>query len=179
MQRYASPVTNGLDTAQMAAWRAFLVAHSMVSKVLEAELLLRHGMPLATYDVLVQLSETPEHRLRMSELADAVVLSRSGLTRLIDRLERERLVRRESCPSDLRGTMAVLTEEGWSALRAAAPTHLEGVIEHFTALLEPAELAVLAQALGRVAAAAHPAASRVVAAECTQVTDVAATAQLS
>src|SRR5687767_11095724 len=96
---------------------------------LEAELLAEHQLPLAWYDVLVQLAHAPGRRLRMAELAERVLLSRSGLTRLVDRLVREGLVVRDSCSSDGRGVNAVLTEHGLTRLRAAAPTHLRGIGE--------------------------------------------------
>ena len=93
-------------------------------------------MPLGWYDVLLQLVEAPGHRLRMAELADLVLLSRSGLTRLVDRLQAEGLVRREPSKDDARGTYTVLTEAGLGRLRGAAPVHLAGVrrhwLEHFT-----------------------------------------------
>ena len=92
----------------------------MVTRRLEADLLAEHQLPLASYDVLVQLVEAPERRLRMTELAERVLLSRSGLTRLVDRLEREGLVRREACDDDARGLFAVLTEDGFQRLRAPA-----------------------------------------------------------
>ncbi len=102
----------GLTSAELAAWRGFLRAHATVVRALEGDLQAEHDLPLASYDVLVQLSEAPDRRLRMTELADRVLLSRSGLTRLADRLEREGLLTREPCPSDARGTLAVLTEAG-------------------------------------------------------------------
>ena len=81
----------------MLAWRRFLRAHALVTRRLENDLMAEHQLPLACYDVLVQLVEAPDRRLRMTELAERVLLSRSGLTRLVDRLEREGLVRREAC----------------------------------------------------------------------------------
>jgi DNA-binding MarR family transcriptional regulator len=141
-----------LSREQMRVWRAFLRAHAEVTRRLEADLLAEHRLPLASYDVLVQLVESrPEHRLRMTELADRVLISRSGLTRLIDRLEREGLVRREPCESDARGLFAVLTPEGYERLRSATGTHLRGVNDYMLAHIEPAELDVLGEALGRVA----------------------------
>ncbi|HMA46028.1 MAG TPA: MarR family transcriptional regulator [Frankiaceae bacterium] len=140
-----------VDARGMRAWRAFLRAHSLVLRALEAELEAAHELPLASYDVLVQLAEAPERRLRMSDLADAVLLSRSGLTRLVDRLEREGLVARQSCPSDARGTLAALTPAGLARLRRAAGTHLRGVARHFTSPYTSAELDALADLLGRLA----------------------------
>lgn len=140
----------------MRAWRALLRAHARATRVLEAELEEAHNLPLASYDVLVQLTESPEGRLRMSELADAVLLSRSGLTRLVDRLEREGLVERTSCPSDARGTFAALTEAGRSRLREASGTHLRGVATHVLSHFSPAELDVLGDLLGRVGGESEP-----------------------
>jgi DNA-binding MarR family transcriptional regulator len=139
-----------LSTAELTAWRTFLRAHAQVTRKLEAELVAEHGLPLPSYDVLLQLAEAPERALRMTELADRVLLSRSGLTRLVDRLEREGLVRREDCPTDARGTLAVLTDTGLDRLRQAAPTHLRGIGEHVTSRLTPDEVATLTVLLGRL-----------------------------
>jgi DNA-binding MarR family transcriptional regulator len=135
----------------MRAWRNLLRAHAQVTRILEGELDERHNLPLASYDVLVQLSEAPGRALRMSELADAVLLSRSGLTRLVDRLVKEGLVERRSCPSDLRGTLAALTPAGFDRLRAASGTHLRGVARHVLSCYSPDELEVLGNLLGRLA----------------------------
>lgn len=140
--------------AQLVAWRMFLGAHASVTRRLEAELLAAHDLPLATYDVLVQLAEVPGGRLRMSELAGAVLLSRSGLTRLVDRMERDGLVARQSCPSDARGTFTVLTPEGRRRLREAAPTHLDGVRRYVTGRFSAPELATLEALLSRLIAPA-------------------------
>ena len=134
----------------MLAWRRFLVAHATVIRRLEADLLAEHRMPLASYDVLVQLVEAPEHRLRMTELAQRVLLSRSGLTRLVDRLEREGLVRRDPCDSDARGMFAVITDEGYTRLREATPTHLSGVSRYVVGQLEPEELAQLGRIMTHI-----------------------------
>ncbi|HEU0130192.1 MAG TPA: MarR family transcriptional regulator [Mycobacteriales bacterium] len=141
----------GLTHVELDAWRAFLRAHARVTRVLDAELAAECDLPLGSYEVLLHLNEAPGGRLRMTDLADRVLLSRSGLTRLVDRLERDGLLRRESCPSDLRGTNAVLTDAGLDRLRAAAPVHLRGVREHMLDALTEDELRVLAEALGRVA----------------------------
>lgn len=137
------PGAEPLSLQELGAWRAFLRAHSQISRVLEAELVAEHELPLASYDVLLQLAESDGRRLRMTELADRVLLSRSGLTRLVDRLERDGLVTREACPNDARGTHAVLTDAGLGRLRAAAPTHLRGVSERVTSRLTEAELSQL------------------------------------
>lgn len=142
--------TVGLTEAQSLAWRSFLRAHAQISRVLESELVAAHDLPLASYDVLVQLSEAPGRGLRMTELAERVLLSRSGLTRLIDRLERDGLVARQACPSDLRGTHAVLTDRGLARLREAWPTHLAGVVAHVTSRLDDAETVELGRLLGKL-----------------------------
>ena len=144
------PVHQGLTSAEQTAWRTFLRAHSTVVRALEAELLAEHDLPLASYDVLVQLSESPDQRLRMTELADRVLLSRSGLTRLADRLEREGLITRQPCPSDARGTLAVLTDAGLTRLREAWPTHLRGVEQHVTGRLTADEIEQLAALLSKI-----------------------------
>jgi DNA-binding MarR family transcriptional regulator len=135
--------TQVLNETELGAWRVFLRAHAQITRKLEADLLAEHDLPLASYDVLLQLAESPGRRLRMTELADRVLLSRSGLTRLVDRLERERLVERAACPNDARGTHAVLTDAGLDRLRSAAPTHLRGISEHVTSRLTHEELGQL------------------------------------
>lgn len=141
----------GLDDVQMAAWRNFLTAYRRVVDQLSNELRDTEDLPLSWYDVLVQLSEAPDGSLRMLELADAVLLSKSGLSRLVDRMQTAGLVRRETCEGDGRGVMAVLTDTGRQRLVDAAPTHVRGVRQHFVDVLEPDETAVLASALQRVA----------------------------
>ncbi len=140
----------GLPAAALDTWRGFLRAHATIVRALESELVAEQGMPLATYDVLVQLSEAPGRALRMTELADRVLLSRSGLTRLADRLCKDGLLRREACADDARGTLAVLTDAGLQRLRQAWPTHVRGVCEHFADRLTEPELADLGRLLSRV-----------------------------
>lgn len=140
-----------LSDQQLAAWRLFLRAHARVIRRLEADLMAQHQLPLGSYDVLVQLVEAPGRRLRMSELAERVLLSRSGLTRLVDRMEREGLVRREPCEDDARGLYTVLTDAGYDRLRGASGTHLRGVLEHGTGRLDDAEAHELADLLARIA----------------------------
>jgi DNA-binding MarR family transcriptional regulator len=136
---------------RVAVWRDFLRAHATITRELERELMSEAGMPLAWYDVLLQLVEAPHHRLRMAELADRVLLSRSGLTRLIDRLQAEGLVRREPSPNDARGTFTVLTPAGFDRLRRAAPVHLAGIQAHWMAHFSDDELRELGRLLGRLA----------------------------
>ena len=125
---------------QLASWRSFLRAHAYLSRVLEAELLADQQLSLASYDVLLQLAEAPGRRLRMTELAAAVLLSRSGVTRLVDRLEKAGLVTRGRVASDGRGVAAELTPAGLDRLRNAAPTHLAGVLRHFVSRLDRDDL---------------------------------------
>jgi len=134
----------------LGAWRQFLTAHARVVAVLEAELDAQRNLPLAWYDVLVQLEEAPDHRLRMTGLAGAVLLSKSGLTRLIDRMKSAGLV--ERCPDDAdrRGVWVSLTPAGHERLRDAAPIHLRGVREHFTSHLSAADAATLEEVFARI-----------------------------
>ena len=143
------PVTNALTAPEQAAWRAFLRAHATLVRRLEGELVAEHDLPLPSYDVLVQLSEAPDRRLRMTELAERVLLSRSGLTRLVDRLVRDGLVERQACPDDARGTLAVLTHSGLERLRTAWPTHLRGVAAHLSRL-SPQEVEQLSLLMGKL-----------------------------
>src|SRR5213083_3320058 len=114
--------SNHCTDSEVRTWVRFLAAHASITRELEARLMGAHGLTLSDYDVLVQLARAPERKLRNIELAKAVVLTRSGVTRLVDGLERDGLVRRASCPSDKRGTFVALTSEGLERLRAAAGT---------------------------------------------------------
>lgn len=141
------------DPDRLAVWRLFLEAHAVVTDRLGRELEAECHLPLTWYDVLLQLAGAPDRRLRMRDLADAVLLSRSGLTRLVDRMESAGLVVREATATDRRGADAVLTDAGRAALRRAAPVHLRGVQEHFAAHLTEEGLGSLREALCRVVAA--------------------------
>jgi DNA-binding MarR family transcriptional regulator len=136
---------------ELAAWRAFLRAHAVLTRALEAELLAEQDLSLAAYDVLVQLAEAPERRLRMTELAELVLLSRSGVTRLVDRMEKSGLVSRCPVESDGRGVAAQLTDAGLSRLRTASRTHLTGVARHFAARLDDEDRAALERISRRLA----------------------------
>jgi DNA-binding MarR family transcriptional regulator len=133
-----------LSELELAAWRGLLRVHSALVRELDAELEQVHDLPLSSYDVLIYLRAAPGKRLRMAELADSVLLSRSGVTRLVDRLVREGLIVRDACESDGRGAFAVLTEEGEELLARARPTHLAGVRERFLRHFSKAELQTLA-----------------------------------
>jgi DNA-binding MarR family transcriptional regulator len=135
---------------RLDAWRTFLYAHAQVRRQLERELQAEQSMSLADYELLLILAYSDARRLRMSELADRLALSRSGATRLIDRLEADALVRRVSCDTDRRGQWAQLTDAGYERLRGASPTHLRGVAEHFLDRIPPGELESLRSTLDRV-----------------------------
>ncbi|MDA3626237.1 MarR family transcriptional regulator [Saccharopolyspora oryzae] len=117
--------------SELLAYRSFLRAHARVTRCLEGDLIAEQRLTLAAYDVLEALVEAPERRLRMTELADVVLLSRSGVTRLVDRLERLGLVQRVRVDSDGRGVQAVITERGENRLRTAVATHRNGVARYF------------------------------------------------
>lgn len=140
-----------LSLSELAAWAGFLRAHAALVHELDRQLETAHGLPLTQYEVLLHLEGAPEHRLRMSELARSVLLSQSGVTRLVDRLQQRGLVVREGCPEDRRVLYARLTPDGASALAAARPTHLAGVRELFLRHFDDGELRTLAGAFERLA----------------------------
>src|ERR671918_2476056 len=133
-----------LNSEELAAWRGLLRAHAGITKALDAELLREHDLPLSSYEVLLFLADSPRGRLRMSELADGVLLSRSGLTRLVDRMERDGLLRRQRCEDDQRGFFAEITDEGRELFSRARRTHLDGVRERFLNHLSTDEQRTLA-----------------------------------
>jgi DNA-binding MarR family transcriptional regulator len=139
-----------LTPTELGAWRGLLRVHAALVRALDADLAAAHELPLTSYDVLIYLGEAPDKRLRMAELADRVLLSRSGVTRLVDRLEREGLIARDSCTSDGRGSFAVLTDAGEELLARARPTHLAGVRERFLRHFSDEELQTLARYWERV-----------------------------
>lgn len=120
-------MTRWLDTEQQQAWRAFLEAITHLQSALDAQLQAEAGMPHGYYEILVRLSESPDRRMRMSALADAASSSRSRLSHAVAQLEARGWVRRDPCPEDRRGLVATLTDEGFAALAAAAPGHVEAV----------------------------------------------------
>ena len=135
-----------LSPEKQRAWVGFLRAHAAITRELDAELERAHGVALTSYDVLVQLAHSECGFMRMSELADAVVLSRSGITRLVERLERQGYVERCRVEGDSRGVSAKLTESGLELLRACGPTHVDGVRRRFLERLDEDELHGLAGA---------------------------------
>jgi DNA-binding MarR family transcriptional regulator len=141
------------ERAELAqsAWRGLLRAHACLAKRLDAELERAHHLPMSSYEVLHQLDHSPGGRMRMCDLAEQAQLSRSGLTRLVDRLEREALLERCSCEHDARGSYACLTEAGRERLQEARGTHLAVVREHFFSRFTESELAALADMWERIA----------------------------
>jgi DNA-binding MarR family transcriptional regulator len=135
---------------RLAVWRDFLRTHSHLIKLLEQDLLAQRKIPLGSYDVLVQLAEAPGHRLRMSELAEAVLLSRSGLSRLVDRLQKDGLVLRQPDPCDARGLFTVLTDKGRDTLRDASQVHLAGIARLVVHRLTEPELRLLADLMSKL-----------------------------
>ncbi|MEV4196986.1 MarR family winged helix-turn-helix transcriptional regulator [Micromonospora globbae] len=136
-------MTRWLDPDEQRTWRAFLAATRGLMETLDRELQRDAGMPHAYFEILVRLSEAPERRLRMSELADATGSSRSRLSHAVARLEDAGWVRREDCPTDRRGQIAHLTDAGFATLAAAAPGHVEGVRRHLFDALTPAQVTQL------------------------------------
>jgi len=139
-----------LDELEMHAWRSLLRAHSRLIGRLDADLQASQGMSVTDYGVLVELSEGEEGRMRMSELAERLLLSPSGLTRRLDSLVAGGLVERHRCPTDRRGAYAVLTPAGQARLQAVAPDHVDQVRRHFVSRLSRRQLAALADALDKV-----------------------------
>ncbi|MFG1778132.1 MarR family winged helix-turn-helix transcriptional regulator [Micromonospora sp. NPDC049048] len=133
-------MTRWLDPDEQRTWRAYLTASRALMEALDRELQRDAGMPHAYYEILVRLSEAPRRQLRMSDLAEASGSSRSRLSHAVARLETAGWVRRDECPTDRRGQIAVLTDEGFAALAAAAPGHVEGVRRHLFDALTPAQV---------------------------------------
>jgi DNA-binding MarR family transcriptional regulator len=149
-------VETDLSETELRAWQALLHAHHQVIRKLDAELREEHGLPLNAYDVLLRLARAPGRRLRMTELADRVMMSPSGLTRVVDRLVDDGLVQRDRSDQDARVMLARLTDQGRRVLRQAARTHLRGIREHFTGQLSQAQLRDVAAALETIAGPHQP-----------------------
>lgn len=147
--RHGDGDASQLTADEFLAWRGFLRAHQALVRVLDEELEQETGVPFVQYDVLVQLANAGG-RLRMRDLAGRLLVSRSGATRLIDRMERDGTVSRERCSRDGRGQYAVLTPEGYARLDAARPTHLRGVRHRFLAQVDDAQLLAIGAAFTRV-----------------------------
>jgi DNA-binding MarR family transcriptional regulator len=145
-------VTRWLNEEQQKNWRAWLSASQLLNDRLSRELQETHGLTIADYEILVRLSEAHDRRLRMSDLAEQTLSSRSRLSHQIDRMEKAGLVDREVCENDRRGSFAVLTEPGWVALVDAAPDHVASVRAHLVDQLSDEDFAALGAACQQVAA---------------------------
>jgi DNA-binding MarR family transcriptional regulator len=143
--------TRWLDRNQQRAWRAYLVGTTLLMERLDRDLRENHDLSLPEYEILVRLSEAPEHRLRMAELADSVKNSRSRITHTIARMERAGLVHRRQCASDGRGVFAMLTEKGQALLVEAAPCHVESVRNSMIDVIAPEDLMAVGRAFRAVA----------------------------
>ncbi len=144
-------MTQWLSADEQQSWRAWIAATTLLPEVLGRDLQCESGLTLPDYEILVRLSESPDRRIRMSDLAERTLASRSRLSHQVDRMEKAGLVSRESCADDRRGSFAVLTEKGWESLVAAAPTHVSSVRAHLVDVLSPEEFA----SLGRMCAKVH------------------------
>jgi DNA-binding MarR family transcriptional regulator len=139
-----------LDAAQQRDWRAFIEGSVRLWDLLDRDLKAKHGLTTAEYEILVRLSEAPDRRLRMAELAESASQSRSRLSHTCGRLEDKKLVRRETCPGDKRGVFAMLTDEGFATLQRAAHDHVAAVRELFVNVIEPSDLEALGRAFRAV-----------------------------
>ncbi len=147
---YTASMEKELAQSRLTAWRSFLIAHAALINQIERRLQEAAVVPLSWYDVLFALYKAPNQRLRMNELASAIVLSRSGLTRLVDRLEAEGLLARERSSADRRGAYAVLTTKGVAAMRLAWPVYEQGIAEHFARFLSEEEARVITEVFQRM-----------------------------
>jgi DNA-binding MarR family transcriptional regulator len=138
-----------LNPTEMAAWRRYIVASRRLLEALDSDLA-DHELSMPDYEILAQLSDAPERRMRMSELADVAMLSRSRLSHRMKVMEKAGWVRREACPVDKRGFFAVMTAKGWKAIEAAAPDHVDSVRRRFVDLLSKDDQLILAEIFSRV-----------------------------
>jgi DNA-binding MarR family transcriptional regulator len=153
MQEKSAPDASTAETRATTAadaWGALLRVHATLVPLLDRELQAAHRLPLAWYDVLLELNSGPDRRLRMSELGERVTLSRTRVSRLVDEMSAAGLVRREANPDDRRSAYAVLTTRGRNLFRQAAPTYLKGIDERFGSELTIAELTIIKEALEKV-----------------------------
>jgi DNA-binding MarR family transcriptional regulator len=140
-----------LSDDEQRAWRAFVTGSQLLMHQLGRELQSEQGLTHNDYEILVRLSEAPDRQMRMTDLAESCLLSKSRLSHQVTRMEEAGLVTRADCPSDRRGAFAVLTAEGMLRLEQAAPMHVEGVRRHFLDQLTADELEVVGRVLGKVA----------------------------
>ncbi|HYR92926.1 MAG TPA: MarR family transcriptional regulator [Methylomirabilota bacterium] len=143
-----------LSEAELRAWEAFLRAYAATSHVLERIAESRGGLPLGEHFLLIQIARGPQAGIRPTDLTARSLLTKSGVTRALDRLEASGLVERRTCPSDKRGYLVVVTPQGQRLLRRSAPDHLRAIAKHFAEPLSSDELSVLTDAMERIAATA-------------------------
>jgi DNA-binding MarR family transcriptional regulator len=141
---------NGLEGVELDAWRGYLLSHAAIRRALDADLLTLHGLTARDYEVLLFLAQEDGRRLAMSALSERTMLTRSGVTRLIDGLAKSGLIERVSCPEDLRVSYAQLTDAGYQRLREASRTHIAGVQSVFLSHFSEEEIGTLAELLGRL-----------------------------
>ncbi|RFU43529.1 MarR family transcriptional regulator [Actinomadura logoneensis] len=139
-----------LGAAQQRDWRAFVDGSVRLTEIMDRDLKAKHGLSVSEYEILVRLSEAPERRLRMAELAEHASQSRSRLSHTCSRLESKGLVRRDNCPNDKRGVYAFLTDAGFEALDRAARDHVETVRDYFVDVVDPADLEAIGRAFTAV-----------------------------
>ena len=138
-----------LNPAELKAWRQYIIASRRLLDALDEDLA-SHDLSMADYEVLAQLSDAPDRSMRMSELAELAMISRSRLSHRIKVMEQAGWVRREACPDDKRGSFAIMTPKGWKAIVAAAPDHVESVRTRFLDVLDKADQKLLAEIFERV-----------------------------
>lgn len=143
-------MTTASDDQRLASWRAFLLTYATVMRELEREMQQEQDLPLTWYDILAHLDSAPRGAVRMQKLAETVLLSRSGLTRLVDRMELSGLVERHPCEEDRRGTYAVITNRGEESLMEAMPGHINSIEDHFLRYLDVFDVQALLRVLTKV-----------------------------
>ncbi|MGO9821578.1 MAG: MarR family winged helix-turn-helix transcriptional regulator [Solirubrobacteraceae bacterium] len=146
----ATVADNRLDGAALDAWRSYLQSHASIMRVLDAELVAEHGMTTRDYEVLLYLSQAPDHKMAMSALAERTMLTRSGITRLVDGLVASGLIERVACSRDARVSYAHLTEPGYEKLRKAGCAHVQSINRLFLEHFSPTEVEQLAALLSRL-----------------------------
>ena len=149
MARENATAPRWLNPTEMKAWRRYIIARRRLIEALDSDLD-AHDLSMPDYEILVQLSDAPDRSMRMSELAESALLSRSRLSHRMKVMEKEGWVRRAPCPGDKRGYYAVMTQKGWKAIVAAAPDHVESVRGRFVDLLSKEDQKVLAEIFSRV-----------------------------
>lgn len=147
---FSTPDSSTLDGSALDAWRAYLQSHALIVRELDADLLAEHEITARDYEVLLYLAQSPDRQLPMSAVAERTMLTRSGVTRLIDGLVGSGFITRTACSTDGRVSYAQLTDKGYEALRQAGRTHVAGIRRLFLTHFSAEELELLAELLGRL-----------------------------